>query len=72
MAYLGGFREVVAAGSFLEQKEFLRTFVVGIDLDPAAKTGTLHMHNMVAASFCTSGWNRPKLYGQITGARVSS
>lgn len=62
MAYLGRFRDVLAHGSFLEQKEFLRCFVAGIDLDPAAKRGTLHMHNMVAASFSTNGWNRPKLY----------
>ena len=33
----------------MEQKEFLRRFVAGIDLDPAAKKGTLHMHNTVAA-----------------------
>jgi hypothetical protein len=42
-------RESKTRGSFLEQKEFLRAFVIGIDLDPKAKRGTLHMHNMVAA-----------------------
>jgi len=65
MGYLGKFRDVLARGSFLEQKEFLRAFVVSIDLDPAAKKGVLHMHNMVAASFCISGWNRPKLYRRM-------
>lgn len=62
MAHLGRFREVLEQGTFLERKEFLRAFVIRIDLDPEAKRGTLHMHNMVATSFLTSGWNRPKLY----------
>ena len=72
MGYLGRFRDVLAQGTFLEQKEFLRCFVVGVDLDPAAKQGTLHMHNMVAASFLTSGWNRPKLYRRSSGASIRS
>ncbi len=53
MGRLTRFREVLEAGSFIERKEFLRCFVVGIDLDPKAKRGTLHLHNMVAASFLT-------------------
>jgi len=32
------FREVLEGGSFIEQKEFLRAFVIGIDLDPKALT----------------------------------
>ena len=40
----------------MERKEFLRAFVIGIDLDAAAKRGQLHMQNMVSASFLTTGW----------------
>ena len=46
----------------MERKEFLRAFVIGIDLDAAANRGQLHMQNMVSASFLTTGWSRPKLY----------
>ncbi len=45
MAHLGRFREVLEQGTFLERKEFLRAFVIRIDLDPEAKRGTLHIHN---------------------------
>ena len=59
MGRLTRFREVLEAGTFVERKEFLRCFVIGIELDPEAKRGVLHMHNMVAASFSISGWTPP-------------
>lgn len=65
LAYLGRFREVLDHGSFLEQKEFLGAFVDGITLHPFKKRGVLRMRDMIAASFSTEGWNRPKLYRRM-------
>ena len=39
MDRLTRFREVLEAGSFAERKEFIRCFVIGIDLDPEEETG---------------------------------
>ena len=61
LAYLGRFREVLDHGAFLEQKEFLGAFVAEITLHPYEKRGVLQMRDMIAASFSTAGWNRPKL-----------
>ncbi|MGH9868612.1 MAG: recombinase family protein [Candidatus Polarisedimenticolia bacterium] len=65
LAYLTRFREVLATGTFLEQKEFLSAFVERITLHPVKKSGTLKIRDMVAASFCISGWNRMRLYRSL-------
>ena len=56
LAHLTRFREVLDHGTFAEQKEFLGAFVEGITLHPYEKRGVLQMRDMIAASFCTTGW----------------
>jgi site-specific DNA recombinase len=68
MGYLNRFRDVLDQGTFMEKKEFLRGFVVGIDLDPEAKQGVLHMHDVVAASFSINGWT-PDVLEKTSGWR---
>ncbi len=70
LAHLTRFREVLACGSFAEQKEFLGGFVEGITLDAVEKTGTLKMRDMIAASFSTTGWHRQKLYRRMRRLRI--
>ncbi|HKY34246.1 MAG TPA: hypothetical protein VJV23_17090, partial [Candidatus Polarisedimenticolia bacterium] len=65
LAHLTRFREVMAMGSFAEQKEFLGAFVDGITIDAVEKKGTLRIRDMIAASFCTTGWCRQKLYRRM-------
>ena len=56
MAYLKHFKAVLGHGTFLEQKDLLNALVEGITLNPIEKRGVLKMRDMVAASFCISGW----------------
>ncbi|MGH6691687.1 MAG: hypothetical protein ACREF4_13530, partial [Gammaproteobacteria bacterium] len=46
LAHLSRFREVLAHGTFAEQKEFLGAFVAGITLHPYEKRGVLQMRDM--------------------------
>ena len=56
LAYLKHFKEVLGHGTFLEQKDLLSALVEGITLNPIEKRGVLKLRDMVAASFCISGW----------------
>jgi DNA invertase Pin-like site-specific DNA recombinase len=70
LAYLGRFRDVVASGTFFEQKEFIGSFVESIELDAAEKKGMIRMRDPAAASLAINGWNRPKLYRRMSRFRI--
>jgi hypothetical protein len=61
LGYLGRFREVLAQGTNVEKKEFIRGFVNEIRLHPGTLKGEIRFYDLVAASFWCTGWTRQKL-----------
>jgi DNA invertase Pin-like site-specific DNA recombinase len=64
LAQVRRFREVMAKGTILEQKELLRGFIAGIALKPTKDEGTITWYDL-SASFKYSGGNRQKLYRRM-------
>ena len=65
LAYLGRFRDVLATGTFYEQKAFVAEFVEKIELDAAEKVGKVYIRDMAAASLKLRTGNRQKLYRRM-------
>ena len=50
LAYLARFRDVLEEGTLEQRKEFLRSFVAGIEIDPDAARGTITFYELPAGS----------------------
>jgi hypothetical protein len=62
------FRQALAKGSIVEQKELLRGFIAGITLTPSKNTGVITWHDL-PTSFKFSGGTRQKLSRAASPAR---
>jgi site-specific DNA recombinase len=64
LAQVRRFRQVLARGTILEQKELVRGFIAGITITPSKDRGVITWYDL-PASFKIRGGNRQKLYRRM-------